>query len=956
MATTQTATVGATAKAPAKTRKRAPKACLSCRARKVRCDVSQRGRPCMNCYLDSESCVVTGRASRLRPPPEDAGKTQSSYPPHQGDETHQHAADTAATHHVNPPVVRDDGKGLHEHSTASRDLASRELAGLVDDSSPEAIGEASQPKSIENHGSCHHDHQPPKTSHTNNPAATSTKGAFANTFSVSNSFNPLPATQWTSTSEQPQKSILTSDVTYSYYPFLAIGNIHYIPPQDVNFLELQGCLRMPTRAILDEFVQQYFLHVHPMLPLLNEGDFWDMYCNGGSKSLQQERISLLVFQAMLFSTANFVSRQSIKALGYATIRAARASFYRRAKLLYDLETESSPLSIAQAALLLTHWSAPASHSFRKPNTQWLAIAIQNAKTAEAHHYDAAPTHIQNTLKRLWWCCITRDRIMGLGIRRPLHITRAHFDFDKNSILGYADLSDEIERSRVYNPGTKRCLAEILEQLVELCVVLTDILILVFPIDDSPGWGRELKTEEQDKLREYKIDLRRWYKSATLRFPMFGGGSVARMNAGGGGKEFQHDSVILYTNLMYMYYHSSRVVLSHHEVLHLAIAAAAPSFSSIPSRDLAIIGENRHELQDAASGVTECLKELIHLRLARWLPISAVACTALPLVLHILDVKLSSSAQRSSGSSAIDPNTQSALKQHRLNILIEAMKTYQPQYDGVDLVSETIRHIVNLAQIDPPADGANNQADGSAISDWTDILASQPSSYLRLALTMDLALSKGRLPEDGDFPVSLRGLFTGGFNALRTLIEQKRSEAATAAAAAAAMAQNHAFSHASALHAVDFDAGTLRPSLFHLQPGVVTAVHSDEDTSTTSPASAGDHSVESTTDATSPHQVYDLAMDIDMMGGGGGDDMSSDGIAGLAAEVMAAFPLHGVSPSSGGDFDGMYFDGSEPRGEAAEWMDGAWAEMAAGEEERTDRDTARALLEALKQGEVGDVVL
>jgi hypothetical protein len=46
-------------------RKRAPKACLSCRSRKVRCDVSQRGRPCMNCYLDSESCVVTGRASRL---------------------------------------------------------------------------------------------------------------------------------------------------------------------------------------------------------------------------------------------------------------------------------------------------------------------------------------------------------------------------------------------------------------------------------------------------------------------------------------------------------------------------------------------------------------------------------------------------------------------------------------------------------------------------------------------------------------------------------------------------------------------------------------------------------------------------------------------------------------------------------------------------------------------------
>lgn len=31
---------------------------------KVRCDVSQRGRPCMNCYLDNETCVVTSRATR----------------------------------------------------------------------------------------------------------------------------------------------------------------------------------------------------------------------------------------------------------------------------------------------------------------------------------------------------------------------------------------------------------------------------------------------------------------------------------------------------------------------------------------------------------------------------------------------------------------------------------------------------------------------------------------------------------------------------------------------------------------------------------------------------------------------------------------------------------------------------------------------------------------------------
>ena len=108
---------------------------------------------------------------------------------------------------------------------------------------------------------------------------------------------------------------------------------------------------------------------------------------------------------------------------------------------------------------------------------------------------------------------------------------------------------------MYNPGTKRCLIEILAQIVELCVVLTDILMLVFPLDDLPGWGRQLAEEDAGKVKQCKTDLRRWYKGATLRFPMFGGGGVARMStgAGGNGKEYQHDSVILYTNMMYMYY-------------------------------------------------------------------------------------------------------------------------------------------------------------------------------------------------------------------------------------------------------------------------------------------------------------------------------------------------------------------------------------------------------------------
>ncbi|KAI1046607.1 hypothetical protein LB505_010686 [Fusarium chuoi] len=39
-------------------RKRATKACLKCRKRKVRCDVTRTSTPCTNCRLDGCECVV----------------------------------------------------------------------------------------------------------------------------------------------------------------------------------------------------------------------------------------------------------------------------------------------------------------------------------------------------------------------------------------------------------------------------------------------------------------------------------------------------------------------------------------------------------------------------------------------------------------------------------------------------------------------------------------------------------------------------------------------------------------------------------------------------------------------------------------------------------------------------------------------------------------------------------
>lgn len=495
--------------------------------------------------------------------------------------------------------------------------------------------------------------------------------------------------------------------------------------------------------MLDDLVQQYFLHIHSFLPLVNEGDFWDLYSHVGGNP-PKERLSLLLFQAMLFASCTFVPQSTIDALGFRDIRSMRATYLRRTQLLYNLGTEVSPLVIAQATLLLSFTSLS---STKTPYTVWLSLAIENAKLADAHLYATikAPSlqKHRSILKRVWWCCIMRDRSMALLLRRPVQITNEHFNFNICP-LSAMDFADEFDQSKVYNSATKKRLAEILAQFVQLYNTLTDILLLVFPPNGTWSSGRE-HNRENHSLRHCRAALSQWYTSAVSKFRNSGNGIVPA-TLSNDFQEINHGSIALYTNFLFMYYHTSRIVLCHHEILHLEDLQGRGCKDTSPTEELSRIHETRHELQDAASALVKCHEYLVRQGLARWLPISAIGCTALPLVLNILNIKLSPPIENG-------PNIASIIKQHQGDTLIEIMKIYWLQYDGVDWVSKIVRHIVDLAQLVRPKVKSSN----STIN-WTDIFAFRPSSYLRLVLTLDLSLSKGRLPQDSDFPHNLRGLF------------------------------------------------------------------------------------------------------------------------------------------------------------------------------------------------------
>jgi hypothetical protein len=97
----------------------------------------------------------------------------------------------------------------------------------------------------------------------------------------------------------------TKNSSHDTLPFIAPPELGHVTALDIRFMQLNGCFDLPPMPILNELVRVYFLHAHPIVPLLDEGDFWDSFsCSNG------EKISLLLFQAMIFA-ACAVSPESI---------------------------------------------------------------------------------------------------------------------------------------------------------------------------------------------------------------------------------------------------------------------------------------------------------------------------------------------------------------------------------------------------------------------------------------------------------------------------------------------------------------------------------------------------------------------------------------------------------------------------------------------------------------------
>ncbi|KAF8850792.1 hypothetical protein BDZ45DRAFT_808874 [Acephala macrosclerotiorum] len=226
-------------------------------------------------------------------------------------------------------------------------------------------------------------------------------------------------------------------------------------PREATFL--------PDQALADEFVEAYFTHINPGCPIVDEDIFMGQY-RGRNPA---DPPSLLVLQAILLVGAHVLRERPDREV-------LKATFFRRAKMLFDARLEKNRDVVVQAALLLT-WHSDGAEDIGANACHWVGIAARIAMGLGMHRDAGSSTlihHDMRTWRRTWWILVQFDVTVSLSYGRPQAINLDECDVQPLSDSDFEGCGPNVQ-------------VDYVKKHTELCLLISKIVKERFGLRVSP---------------------------------------------------------------------------------------------------------------------------------------------------------------------------------------------------------------------------------------------------------------------------------------------------------------------------------------------------------------------------------------------------------------------------------------------------------------------------------------
>lgn len=237
-------------------------------------------------------------------------------------------------------------------------------------------------------------------------------------------------------------------------------------------LELQGAFVLPSATISDSLVAAFFDRVHPLVPIVDRGEFMKRYHALGSSNKCE---SLLLLQSILLSGSTAFECPGLN----TPSREVSWKLFARAKALVDARVEQDRLTLVQAHILFSTFAGDSCDDTIQ--NMWLSIgsAVRIAQGLGMHRTfgkaHASPA-MRREWKRIWWTLVIHDTFCSFEWGRPRAINMADSDMDR---LLESDLQPESAGSL---PNAEH--TAVFLELSKLSQIICDWLDILRPVQNA----------------------------------------------------------------------------------------------------------------------------------------------------------------------------------------------------------------------------------------------------------------------------------------------------------------------------------------------------------------------------------------------------------------------------------------------------------------------------------------
>ena len=413
-----------------------------------------------------------------------------------------------------------------------------------------------------------------------------------------------------------------------------------IGADEVIYLSKKDALTIPPPAVRNALLQCFIEFVYPYMPLLDLHHLIDCV----DKNDGRNQVSLLVFQAIMFSGAAAVDMKYIKEAGFLTRRDARREFFARARLLYDFDYEMDRISLIQALLLMTYWYETPDD--QKDSHHWMGIAVSLSHTIGLHRNPARSNmdeKRQKLWKRMWWSTYMRDRLIALGMRRPTRIKDEDYDVPLLTLEDF-DISALDNHHSVIPAGCtymrdtdkQRKLAIMCLEKAKLCICISHVLSTQYSVlhnnhgvqskEGSTRTTMMLVARKDDPevcgVRSCDEELHKWKDSIAPEADYITPAPPIKSG---------DECLVVNRSLLHMVYHAALSALHRPQVL--------PS-TAWPQKDTGkdLLDISRRNVRFAANQITSIAEALSRMNMVRFLPTVGITVLLPAIIIHLLDIK------------------------------------------------------------------------------------------------------------------------------------------------------------------------------------------------------------------------------------------------------------------------------------------------------------------------------